>query len=199
MTISGCGPSFRCLRTIPTFGLWNKPDSIVATSAQYSFYLSIFFHCRKGLIVQRPLSSTRQFGNFLPLAQTTMGFHTTKSSSHFLPPPPQQTVLRSNSIVGGDPTFGLQFPQTFQDGRNASDHTNLVFTDATLFASSHPTLANHNGRMLSMRLTGPSNFGKASVYLDAHLYELHGYCHLHGPLTYVSYSTSTLLRCGRTL
>ena len=92
-------------------GFGTSLNSIVATSTQHSFYLPIFqlperTHCTASVFLDTSI------WNFFPLAQTTMGLHAATSSSYLL----QQTVLRLNCIVGGDSTFGLQFPQTFPDG-----------------------------------------------------------------------------------
>ena len=64
LPISGCGPSFRYSRTIPTFGLWNKALIQLWQPRLNTPFIYQFFICRKGLIVQRPFSSTRQFGTF---------------------------------------------------------------------------------------------------------------------------------------
>ena len=47
-----------------------------------------------------------------------MGIHTTTSSSDLL----QQTIPRPHSLVGSDPTLGLQLPQTLPDGKRIRSH-----------------------------------------------------------------------------
>ena len=60
LTTSGCGPFFRCLRTIQLLGFGTSLNSIVAASTQYSFHLPIFQlperpHCTASFLVDTPI------------------------------------------------------------------------------------------------------------------------------------------------
>ena len=147
-----------------------------------------FFNCRKGLIVQRPFSSTRQFGTFslwrkLRWASTPQRVRATFYSKRFY----DRTLLLIQHL-------GPNSLKRFQMEKRIRSHEFGLHGCYTLFASLPPTWVNPSDPTPSMPSTELSNSGKGNESLAASLYELHGCYHLHGPLTYANCSNTISLR-----
>ena len=161
-------------RKTELLGFGTSLNSSVATSAEYTPFIYLFFNCKKRLILRSQFSASRQFGTFslwrkFRWASTPHRVRQALHSSTFHNRVKLWEIIQDLSIK----CFHME----------KRIRSNELDKDATSFDVLPPIWGNHRGPMPSTPLIGPSSFGRQSRSEDQFPCEHPGFSRQHGNVT----------------